>query len=44
MDEPTCYDQRVEWLHRQGLACPRCQGADTSYVHQRDQASILDDR
>src|SRR4051795_8874216 len=44
MDEQACYDQLVEWLHPEGLACPRCHGADTSYVHRRDRAPILDYR
>jgi transposase-like protein len=41
MDDQACYDRLVEWLHPEGLACPRCHGADTSYVHRRDRAPIL---
>jgi transposase-like protein len=41
MDEQACYDKLVGWLHPDGLACPRCHGADTSYVHRHDRAPIL---
>jgi transposase-like protein len=44
MDEQACYDELVGWLHPDGLACPRCRGADTSRVHRRDRAPILDYR
>jgi transposase-like protein len=44
MDEPACYAKLVAWLHPDGLACPRCQDRDTSYVHRRDRAPILDYR
>jgi transposase-like protein len=44
MDEQACYDQLVGWLHPEGLACPRCHEADTSSVHRRDRAPILDYR
>ena len=44
MDEQACYDRLVGWLHPDGLACPRCHGADTSYVHRRDRDPILDYR
>ena len=44
MDEQACYDKLVEWLHTGGLACPRCHRAETTYVHRRDRAPILDYR
>ena len=44
MDEQACYDRLVEWLHPDGLACPRCRGRDTFHIHRRDRAPILDYR
>ena len=44
MDEQACYDKLVAWLHPDGLACPRCHGRDSFYVHRRDRAPILEYR
>jgi len=44
MDEQTCYDQLVGWLHPDGLACPRCHRDDRLVVHRRGRDPILDFR
>jgi transposase-like protein len=43
MDQDACYRQLLEWLHPDGLACPRCRGTD-AYVHRRYRAPVLDYR
>jgi transposase-like protein len=44
MDEDACYAKLVEWLHPDGLACPRCHEADRMMAHRRHRAPILDFR
>src|SRR5262249_11939491 len=44
MDEQACYAQLVDWLHPDGLACPRCRHADRLVVHRRGRDPILDSR
>jgi transposase-like protein len=43
MDEQACYDRLVHLLHPDGLACPRCGGAEAR-VHRRHRAPVLDYR
>jgi hypothetical protein len=28
MDEASCYQQLLDWLHPGGLVCPRCKSSD----------------
>jgi len=44
MDESACYAQLVDWLHPDGLACPRCRHADRLVVHRRGRDPVLDFR
>ena len=44
MDEQACYAQLVDWLHPDGLACPRCHRDDRLVVHRRGRDPILDFR
>jgi transposase-like protein len=44
MDEQACYAQLVEWLHPDGLACPRCHQHDRLVVHRRGRDPVLDFR
>jgi transposase-like protein len=43
-DEDACYAKLVQWLHPEGLACPRCPEGDRMGVHRRHRAPILDFR
>jgi hypothetical protein len=42
MDEQACYAQLVDWLHPDGLACPRCHRDDRMVVHRRGRDPVLD--
>jgi len=44
MDEQACYAQLVDWLHPDGLACPRCHRGDRLVVHRRGRDPVLDFR
>src|SRR4051812_35625354 len=44
MDEDACYAKLVDWLHPDGLACPRCGARDGLTVHRRHRAPVLDYR
>jgi transposase-like protein len=44
MDEDACYSKLVQWLHPQGLACPRCGRSDRMAVHRRGRPPVLDFR
>jgi len=44
MDPDACYQALLDWLHPDGLACPRCQNQDQLRVHRRHRAPILDYR
>jgi transposase-like protein len=44
MDERACYTQLVDWLHPDGLACPRCHRDDRLVVHRRGRDPVLDFR
>ena len=44
MDEPACYAQLVDWLHPDGLACPRCHRDDRMAVHRRGRDPVTDFR
>jgi transposase-like protein len=44
MDEQACYDRLVDWLHPDGLACPRCHRADRMRVHRSHRAPVRDYR
>jgi transposase-like protein len=44
MDEDACYAELVEWLHPDGLACPRCAKADRMRVHRRRRPPVPDHR
>jgi transposase-like protein len=44
MDEQACYTQLVDWLHPDGLACPRCHRDDRMVVHRRGRDPVLDFR
>jgi transposase-like protein len=44
MDEDACYAKLVQWLHPDGLACPRCQQADRLRVHRSHRAPVRDYR
>jgi hypothetical protein len=41
-DEDACSAQLVQWLHPEGLACPRCPEGDRMGVHRRPRAPIRD--
>lgn len=44
MDEDACFAQMVQWLHPDGLACPRCHQDDRMAVHRRRRPPVLDYR
>ena len=44
MDEPACYAQLVDWLHPDGMTCPRCHQHDRMVVHRRGRDPVLDFR
>src|SRR3954462_11685496 len=44
MDEDACYAKLVEWLHPEGLACPRCHQADRMRAHRSHRAHVRDYR
>jgi transposase-like protein len=44
MNEHACYAQLVDWLHPDGLACPRCHRGDRMVVHRRGRDPVLDFR
>jgi transposase-like protein len=44
MDEDACYAKLVQWLHPDGLACPRCHQGDRMAVHRRRRPPVLDYR
>ena len=44
MDEDARYEELVDVLHPDGLACPRCQARDALKVHRRHRAPVLDYR
>jgi transposase-like protein len=44
MDEGACYAKLLDWLHPDGLACPRCGARDGLGVHRRHRAPVLDHR
>jgi len=44
MDEGACYAKLVEWLHPDGLTCPRCQCSDGMKVHRRNREPVVDYR
>ena len=44
MDEEACYQKLLNWLHPDGLVCPRCGARDGLGVHRRHRAPILDYR
>ena len=44
MEEQACYAQLVDWLHPDGLACPRCHRGDRLVVHRRGRDPVLDFR
>jgi transposase-like protein len=44
MDEQACYSQLVDWLHPDGLACPRCHRDDRMAIHRRGRDPVSDFR
>jgi transposase-like protein len=44
MDEDACYAKLVQWLHPDGLVCPRCQQANRLRVHRSHRAPVRDYR
>jgi transposase-like protein len=44
LDEDACYAKLVQWLHPDGLACPRCGARQGLQVHRRQRAPVLDYR
>ncbi len=44
MDEDACYAKLVQWLHPDGLACPRCHRANRMRVHRSHSAPVRDYR
>jgi transposase-like protein len=46
MDEATCYQELLDLLHPDGLACPRCRGGPDRYtIHRRrDGSPVVDSR
>jgi hypothetical protein len=40
LDEDACYEELVDVLPSNGLACPRCQARDALKVHWRHRASV----
>jgi transposase len=43
MDETACYGQLLDWLHPNGLRCPRC-GRTEAWVHRYTREPVLDYR
>ena len=44
MDQAACYARLVDWLHPDGLACPRCAVRHRLVVHRRHRDPVLDYR
>jgi transposase-like protein len=44
IDEDACYAKLAQWLHPDGLACPRCRQADRIRFHRSRRAPVLDYR
>ena len=44
MGTDACYAKLVEWLHPDGLACPRCRKGDRMRVHRSRRPPVLDYR
>lgn len=44
MDEDSCYQRLVDWLHPNGLSCPRCHRREGLHIHRRDRDPVLDYR
>jgi len=44
MDEGACYAKLMQWLHPDGLTCPRCRHDDGMKVHRRGRTPVLDYR
>ncbi len=44
MDEDACYQKLLNWIHPDGLACPRCGAREGLGVHRRHRAPVLDYR
>jgi transposase-like protein len=44
MDQAACYARLVDWLHPDGLACPRCAARHGLVVHRRHRDPVLDYR
>ena len=44
MDEQACSTQLVDWLHPDGMTCPRCHQHDRMVVHRRGRDPVLDFR
>jgi transposase-like protein len=44
MDEGACYARLVDWLHPDGLCCPRCGARHGLGIHRRHRAPVLDYR
>ena len=44
MDEDACYQKLLNWIHPDGLACPRCGAREGLGVHRRHRAPVLDHR
>ena len=44
LDPDACYNTLLNWLHPNGLVCPRCQSPDQFRVHRRHRAPVIDYR
>jgi transposase-like protein len=42
LDEDACYTKLVEWLHPDGLACPRCGERHRLGIHRCHRAPLVD--
>ena len=42
MDENSCYEALVSWLHPQGLVCPDCGARDGLGIHRRHREPVVD--
>jgi hypothetical protein len=44
MEEQACSTQRADWLHPDGMTCPRCHPHDRRIIPRRGRDPVLDFR
>ncbi len=42
MDQASCYQALISWLHPQGLCCPKCGAREGLGIHRRHRQPVVD--